>query len=74
MTGQWDNFRNIAINNIGEIEKREATQVITGCPACYRAFKKYRDFVNYNFKLLHTTEFVADLIENGKLKFTKEFN
>jgi heterodisulfide reductase subunit D len=74
MTGQWDNFRNIAINNIEEIKKRGATQVITGCPACYRAFKKYREFVNYNFKLLHTTEFVAELIENGKLKFTKDFS
>jgi heterodisulfide reductase subunit D len=73
MTGQWDNFKTIAENNLKEISKRDATQIITGCPACYRAFKKYREYVNYDFKLLHTTEFVAELIEDGKLEFTKEF-
>ena len=73
MSGQWDNFKTIAENNVRQIEKRGATQVVTGCPACYRALKKYRGFVECNFKLLHTTELVAELIEEGKLKFTKEF-
>jgi Fe-S oxidoreductase len=74
MTGQWDNFKEIAIRNIREIEKTGATQIVTGCPACYRAFKKYREFINYKFKLLHTTELVAELIEQKKLEFTKEVN
>jgi len=73
MSGQWDNFKTIAENNVKQIEKRGATQVVTGCPACYRALKKYREFVECNFKLLHTTELVAELIEKGKLEFTKEF-
>ncbi len=73
MSGQWDNFKNIAEHNVRQIEKRGATQVVTGCPACYRALKKYRKFVKCDFKLLHTTEVVAELIEGGKLKFTKEF-
>lgn len=73
MTGQWDNFKTIAEDNIKQIKNMGATRVVTGCPACYRAFKKYRDFVEYDFKLLHTTEMVAELIEAGKLVFTKEF-
>ena len=47
--------------------------MVTGCPACYRAFKKYRKFVECNFKLFHITEVVAGLIKGGKLEFTKEF-
>ncbi len=73
MSGQWDNFKNIAENNVRQIEKRRATKVVTGCPACYRAFKKYRKFVEYNFKLFHTTEIVAELIEGDKLEFIKDF-
>jgi len=73
MTGQWKNFKKIAENNIKQIKKRGATQVVTGCPACYRALKKYHKFVDFKFKLFHTTEIGANLIKEGKLKFTKEF-
>jgi heterodisulfide reductase subunit D len=73
MTGQWDNFKQIAEYNVGEIKKRGAKQVITGCPGCYRAFKKYFKFVDCDFELLHTTELMANLIKEGKLEFTKEF-
>lgn len=73
MSGQWDNFKNIAKYNVEQIEKRGATKVVTGCPGCYRALKKYPKFVKCNFKLLHTTEIVAELIKEGKLKFTGEF-
>jgi len=73
MTGQWNNFKTIAENNIKQIKKRGAKQVVTGCPACYRVFKKYREFVDYDFKLFHTTELIANLIETGKIVFTKEF-
>jgi heterodisulfide reductase subunit D len=74
MTGQWDNFKKIAENNVRQIKKRGATKVITGCPACYRAINKYHKFVDFNFKLFHTTQIAAILIKKGRLKFTKEFD
>jgi heterodisulfide reductase subunit D len=74
MSGQWDNFKNIAENNVRQIKKRGARYVVTGCPACYRTLKKYNEFVDCNFKVFHTTEIVAGLIKAGKLKFTKKFN
>ena len=73
MTGQWDNFKEIAEYNVGQIKKRGAKRVVTGCPGCYRAFKKYRNFTKCDFELLHTSELVADLIDSKKLVFTKEF-
>jgi len=72
MTGQWDNFKKIAEYNVNQIKKRGATQVVTGCPACYRALNNYRKFVKFDFKLIHTTELVAQLIREKRLKFTKK--
>jgi len=73
MTGQWGNFKKIAEYNKDQIKKRGATKVVTGCPGCYRALRKYRKFVDFDFKVLHTTEVVANLIKNKKLELTKEF-
>jgi heterodisulfide reductase subunit D len=74
MSGQWDNFEDIAEYNLKQIKKRGATTVITGCPGCYRALKKYKKISNFKFELLHTTELIAKAIEEGKIKFSKEFN
>jgi heterodisulfide reductase subunit D len=73
MTGQVDNFKEIAKHNIDQIKKRGATRVVTGCPGCLRGLKKYKKYVKYDFKVLHTTELVAELIDKGKLEFKKEF-
>lgn len=73
LTGQWGNFKDIANYNLNQIKKRGASKVVTGCPGCYRAFNKYRKFVDWDFKLYHTTEVVAALIKAKKLEFTKEF-
>ena len=73
MTGQWQNFKEIVEYNVGQIEKRGATRVVTGCPGCYRAFKKYKNFTKCNFELKHTSEVIAELINNEKITFSKEF-
>jgi heterodisulfide reductase subunit D len=73
MTGQVDNFKDIAKANIDQIIKRGAKRVVTGCPGCYRGLKKYKKYVNYDFEIIHTTELVVELIDSGKLEFKKEF-
>ncbi|UCE73736.1 MAG: (Fe-S)-binding protein [Methanomassiliicoccales archaeon] len=74
MTGQFDNFKQIAKHNVDQIEKRKASTVVTGCPGCLRALKKYKKYVGkLNFEVVHTTELIARLINEGKLEFSKEF-
>jgi len=73
MTGQLKNFKKIAKYNVDQIKKRGAKRVVTGCPGCYRGLKKYRKYTKYNFKVIHTTELIAELIDQGKLEFKKEF-
>ncbi|MDP6155208.1 MAG: FAD-binding and (Fe-S)-binding domain-containing protein [Candidatus Thermoplasmatota archaeon] len=72
-TGQPENFEDLARYNIGQVEKRGARTVVTGCPGCYRALNKYKKFVDYDYEMLHTSELIARLIRNGKLKLTRKF-
>jgi heterodisulfide reductase subunit D len=74
MTGQFDTFKEIATHNVDQIERRGARTVITGCPGCYRALKKYKKYVGkLSFELLHTTELIDRLINEQKLEFSKPF-
>ncbi|UCE37323.1 MAG: (Fe-S)-binding protein [Thermoplasmata archaeon] len=74
MTGQFDNFKEIATYNVGQLEKRGARTVVTGCPGCLRALKKYSKYVGKsNFEVLHTTQMIDRMITEGQLEFSKDF-
>ncbi len=73
MTGQLDNFTEIANYNVGHIKKRGATRVVTGCPGCLRCLKKYKNYVDFDLPVIHTTQLIWEIIQEGKLEFKKEF-
>lgn len=74
MTGQLENFKQIAQFNVDQIEKRGANTVVTGCPGCLRALKKYSKYIGkLNFEVIHTTELLFRLVNEGKLEFSKKF-
>jgi Fe-S oxidoreductase/FAD/FMN-containing dehydrogenase len=72
-TGQPDGFEKLAKYNIGQVKRRGAHSIVTGCPGCYRALHKYKKIVDYDFEVYHSSEVVAKLIHDGKLELTKEF-
>lgn len=67
-------FLNQAKKNMNRIKKSGAKTLVTGCADCYQAFKVLYD--QYDLKgdleVLHTTEYFARLIKEGKLKPTKK--
>ncbi len=74
MTGQVENFKQIAQHNVGMIEKRGAKTVVTGCPGCLRGIKKYAKHVGkLGFEVIHTTELINRMINEGQIEFSKEF-
>lgn len=74
MTGQFDNFSKIASHNVSQIDKRGAQTVVTGCPGCLRALKKYSKYVGkLNFEVLHTTQMIDRMITESLLELSKEF-
>jgi Fe-S oxidoreductase len=72
--GYRGEFLKYAENNQEAWTTAGVKTVVTGCSDCYHAFKRlYPDELkNYKFEVIHITEFLERLINEGKLKFTKE--
>jgi len=68
--GAKDFVRELAEHNIRAIETIGAKTVVTHCPGCFRTLKiDYPKLVGkLPFEVIHTTEFVRDLIKKGQLK------
>lgn len=58
-------------HNIERLKEMGARTVVTTCPGCYRVWKEeYRNVYgqSHAFKVLHSTELMADLIGSNKIK------
>ncbi len=75
-TGDYENFEKLARMNVKLIENSGASTVITSCPECYRTIKvDYADLLGgLNFEVMHISEFLSKMIDEGKLKFEKRLN
>lgn len=74
MPALWNGERAIAseqmLHNLEEIKKSGAKVVVTSCAECYRTIKKnYAELGELPFKVVHVSEFLADLVDKGKLDF-----
>jgi len=75
-TGQKGIVMNeIAPHNVREMEKRGWNTMITACAGCFNTIKNdYPKLTGKpSFKIFHLTEFLDKLIQDGRLKFTKEY-
>ncbi len=64
----------LAKHNMDIFKKSGAKVLVTSCSDCYHAFKVLYDKFGLkgNLKVMHTTEYFAQLINEGKLKPRKE--
>lgn len=74
-TGQLDSVQGLVEHNLELIKKTGATKVITSCAGCYRTIKI--DFPKYakileGVEILHVTEYLAQMIKEGKLSLPKK--
>lgn len=45
------------------------TTLVTGCPICYKSFmQEYKELKNMGIRVLHHTQYIAELIAGGRLK------
>lgn len=69
--GDRASFERLANMNIDAINGTHVSTVVTSCPECYRTLKT--DYVELlgqpKFEVLHASQFVANLISEGKIKF-----
>jgi len=66
-------FKRLARENIKTFIDSGVKKILVSSPHCYHTFKnEYPEFM-VNFEVIHTTQYLFNLISEGKLKFTKEY-
>ena len=72
--GYKEDFLRQAKQNMALFKKAGAKTLVTGCADCYHAFKVLYDKFGMkgDLEVLHTTEYLARLIKEGKLKPRKK--
>jgi Fe-S oxidoreductase len=61
-------FDRIARENVAQLQEKGVTKVITQCPHCFNTLKNdYRQY-GADWEVLHHSEFIAGLLQAGKLK------
>jgi len=67
-------FKMLAEENIKMFNKRGVKRIVTSSPHAYNTIKNEYPELNGYFDVVHVTEFMLELIEEGRIKFTKELN
>jgi len=67
-------FQIMAEQNIEMFKSHNIKEIVTSCPHCYNTLKHEYPEYGGEFKVVHYTELIADLIGQGKLKLTNELN
>jgi heterodisulfide reductase subunit D len=75
-TGQREPAIEIAKHNVETIRKKGIKKVIFSCAGCYRTFKEdYPKIVgDLGFEVQHITQYLAQLLKEGKLKLSKKLD
>ncbi|MFC1918388.1 heterodisulfide reductase-related iron-sulfur binding cluster [Chloroflexota bacterium] len=61
-------FQTICQANIELLNSYKVKKILTGCPHGFNTFKNEYPQFGGNFEVIHHTQFIMDLIRNGKLK------
>jgi len=72
-TGDEELFKRLARKNIKTFIDNGVKKILVSSPHCYHTFKnEYPEFM-VNFEVVHITQFLFELINEGKIEFTKEY-
>jgi len=67
-------FQNLAQSNISAFVEADVTKIVTSSPHCYNTFKNEYPELGGNFEVVHYSQYLAELIDEGRLKLNKELN
>lgn len=72
--GDEEVFRQLAKENIKTFIDNGVKKILVNSPHCYHTFKnEYPEFM-VNFEVIHMSQFLLGLIDEGRLQFSKEYN
>jgi Fe-S oxidoreductase len=73
-TGGEDVFKELAKQNIKTFIDNGVKKIVVSSPHCFETFKnEYPEFM-VNFEVIHITQFISELIEEGRLELTGEYD
>jgi len=72
--GEKGLFETLAEHNMSILEKFDADRIVTLSPHCYNVFKNNKPYNDAGLHVQHYTQFVAEAINDGKLKLSKTVN
>lgn len=72
--GDMEGFKEAALKMKAEIESRQLRAIILDCPTCIKMMTEiYREIgVELPVEIMHTTQFIGALLEEGRLAFKEE--
>jgi len=71
--GDEEVFRRLAKENIKTFIDHGVRKILVSSPHCYHTFKnEYPQFM-VNFEVVHITQYLSELIHEGRLELTKEY-
>ena len=72
-TGNEEVFKKLAKENIKTFVDNGVKKILVSSPHCYHTFKnEYPDF-KVNFEVIHVSQYLSGLVNEGKLQITKEY-
>lgn len=60
--------------NIQTLHSYNVKKIVTACPHCFHSFKNEYPQFGGNFEVIHHSEFINELITEGKLKLKEDFS
>jgi Fe-S oxidoreductase len=70
--GSEDIFQSVARNNIDAFSSQGVKTIVVSSPHCYHTFKNEYPALGGKFDVIHITQYLASLVDQGRLKFSKE--
>jgi Fe-S oxidoreductase len=71
--GNEDLFKRLARENIKTFIENGVKKILASSPHCYHTFKNEYSEFKVNFEVLHITQYLSQLVNEGRLKLTKEY-
>ncbi len=72
-TGNERLFRQLARENIKTFIDNGVTKILVSSPQCYHTFKNEYPEFKVNFEVVHISQYLAELVNEGRLQITGEY-
>ena len=72
-TGDEEVFKRLARENIKTFIDNGVHKIVVSSPHCYHTFKNEYPEFNVNFEIVHISQYLYELINEGRLEITKEY-